>query len=232
MTPRRALLRVILTIAVLFIGGAILVPLLSRESQKTLSYGASEATAIAITVDRGRVQVRPGDRFEIRADGRYMLSAPRLDAAVANRTLTVEAVCPGWAFLSCSTDLEVRVPAATKVTVYSLRGPNDVEGITGPIEARSDRAAVRVSGASPDVRARSVEAAVDVTLTGPVRRLVASSETGDIRVTVPSGEYRTLDLESPDGKATSDGVRQAAGGTGEITVHSGRGTVSVVGRTP
>ncbi len=222
----RALLVIAAIVVGLFVLGAILVPVLSRDD--TSRVGLDRAVRrVEVSSERGGVSVSPGPAA-VETRRRYILSAPTVRTSLAAGVLRVEVTCPGWAFASCSADVRVTAPASAEVDVDAVRGDVRVTGMAAPVRAVSEDGDVAVSGpGSAMVEARSVTGAVEAVLTTPALRLVARSETAGVRVTVPAGAYR-LDVTSERGAVTvGEGIRRAPGAARRIEAHSGIGDVTV-----
>jgi hypothetical protein len=223
----RAVLRILLSVAGLFLLGALLVPLLSSE-RTTRTDLEGTVRRVEVTSDRGAVTVRAGTPA-VESRRRYILSAPRVRQTLADGVMRVEVSCPGWAFASCSADVVVTAPAGAEVAVDSTRGTVTVDGFRGPVNALSEDGDVRIDGrGAAIVEARTVTGAVDVRLASPATRLVARSETGDVRVRIPAGDYR-LDVVSARGAvAVADPVRAAPGAARSVEARSGLGDVTLL----
>lgn len=229
MSPTKAILRLVLVVLGLFILGAVLVPVLQREGTDTRDLTIPAGRTLYVHADRGSVTVHRGPARVTRHTN-YILSAPSLDVTGGDDQVKVDARCPAWAFVSCSTDLDVTVPAGTPLTVVTERGPITVRDASGAVDVHSDLAPVTVTGDPTTLAIRSVEDTV-VSRTGTaLRTLKATSETGDIRVTLAGGTVRTLDVRSNRGAHTVTGVREDPGGRADVEVRSGAGDVTVDAR--
>jgi len=226
---RRALLVIAAIVAGLFVLGAISVPVLSQSDRGSTEYAGQTVRRVEITSERGAVRLRPG---EPRVDQRrsWILSAPDVTHSVEDGVLRVDVACPGWAFISCSADLEVSAPAAAEVQVRAIEGDVVVEGVTGATDVSSEDGAVDVRASRAAViTARSVTEPVTVDALRAPSRVTARSETGTVTVRVPAGAYRVT-ADSGEGVERVTGVRTDPSAPRRIEATSGLRDVTVTGR--
>lgn len=228
MTPRRVIIRVLITIGGLFVLGALLVPLLSRHTTSVQRLDVARGDLVDVHIDRGAMTVHRGDAGFTAKRG-YVLSEPSITVTRTDTGVAVNATCPGWAFVSCSTDIDLTVPEGVNVSVRTARGPITVRDASGEVYARSDLGRISVSGAPEVAQARSVENDITLDLAARPREVGATSETGAIVVRLPGGVYKTVDVVSKAGARTVKGVTSDTDAKGTIVVHSGAGDVEVQG---
>jgi len=117
-------------------------------------------------------------------------------------------------------DIEVRVPAGSRVSVESFASSIVVSEVTGPVTAETVNGAVSVSGSVKEVSAESVNGAVDVsgaptrvhagtvngalTVRGARGELEANTVNGELRV-VGGGPFARAHLESVSGSIRFEG---------------------------
>lgn len=229
MSKRRALLSIAAVVGGLFLVGAILVPVLSRDDTVVTGYAGRDVRRVEVTSDRGAVHVRAGDpRVEQRRS--WILGAPDVTQALVDGVLRVNVTCPSWSVVSCSADVTVTVPADVEVSVDAVRGDVTVTGMGGDVTALSEDGSVGVAASrSNRVEARSVTESVTVTSRVPPRLVRARSETGGVTITIPAGEY-AVDAVSAEGDTVVEGVRDVAAAAGRIEARSGLGDIRVIGR--
>jgi hypothetical protein len=218
---------------VLFLIGAILVPLINRTTSDTQEFSEPIAR-VAVTSDNGRVEiaVAASGPARVEATRRYALSRPDLTAFVRGGTLSVRAACPGWAFLSCSTDLRVLVPPDTDVRVNVSGGDVRVDGVAGTVFVRSASGSVTVAdarGARIDVRTVADNVRIEAAQTP--RSINALSQAGRIDILVPAGRY-DIAAAGNDGRLRVDPrLTPNTGGPPRIGVRSETGEI-VLGVRP
>ena len=180
---------------------------------------------------------------------RRMTDDVRVTEEVRGDTLHVRAHCPdGVRHRGCRADYTLRVPRAFAVTASGDAADLRVRGLAGALDVRSDAGDVRVDGAdgravlatdagtvdATGLRGATVEAS---TQAGAVRlgfervpALVrASSEAGDVDVTLPAGpvayevdasaDVGAVDVEVPTGRGTGHRV-EARTDVGRVRVHT------------
>ncbi|MCB9012079.1 MAG: DUF4097 family beta strand repeat protein [Actinobacteria bacterium] len=226
MEKKRALLIIAAIVLSVFVVGAVLVVFLSRTASETYALPA-DITSLTVDSERGSVTISadPGAPG-IDATSRWILSAPTVEIQVDGGHATVGVSCPGWAFASCSADLEVRVPAGVELDAKTVRGALEVVGVQGPIDAISEDGTVRVEGGPSRLTARSVTGDVQARLTAAPSTLNLRSETGDVTAEIPAGTY-ALDVTSTEGTATVTGLTDQEGAAHTVSASSGIGNVVV-----
>src|SRR5437867_8722376 len=117
-------------------------------------------------------------------------------------------------------DIEVHVPAASRVSVESFASSITVTDVTGPVTAETVNGAVSVSGSVKEVSAESVNGAVDVsgastrvhagtvngalTVKGARGEVEANTVNGELRV-VGGGAFTRARLETVSGSIRFEG---------------------------
>ena len=117
-------------------------------------------------------------------------------------------------------DIEVHVPAGSRVSVESFASSITVSEVTGPVTAETVNGAVTVSGSVKEVSAESVNGAVEVTgaasrvhagtvngaltVRGTRGELEANTVNGELRV-VGGGPFERVHLESVSGAIRFEG---------------------------
>lgn len=226
----------------------------------TLALAASEATAqraidetrsvradgrVEIENLAGSVRVVGWNRDEVQVTGTLAPRAERLDFTTSGSVTRIEVVFPRQRNLNLSrgegeSDLEIRVPASSRLEVETVSADIEVEQVSGALELESVSGRVSVRGTSGQVvDAESVSGTVEVI--GPVRELDASSVSGVVRVNGVRGtaraetvsgavEVTNADLREGTFKAVSGTVRYEgaiSGGSFNFESFSG-GVVLVV----
>jgi Putative adhesin len=219
--------------AVLFVVGALFVPLVNRTTRDSRDL-TGNVDRVAVTSDNGRVEIAVADTGPARVDAtrRYSLSRPDVAAFVRGGTLSVRAACPGWAFLSCSTDLRVTVPPGTDVRVRVSGGDVAIVGVQGTIFVRSAAGSVRVENATGRrIDVGTVADNVRIEADRAPRSLAAFSEAGRVELVVPAGAYR-LAATSRQGRVQVDPEVRAGAAGGQIDARSKTGDVTITAGRP
>lgn len=153
-----------------------------------------------IRAEGGRVTVRAGvsDAVLVRRRERWIVSRPGLDRRWEDGRLELVADCPAIEVaLRCGIDLEVLVPASVEEVVVEADAADvTLRGLTGIVRASTDSGSIVARRVDPVVFTASTEAGeVDLDVVGTPTRVVAESESSDVRVVVPFGTYR-VDVDS------------------------------------
>jgi len=223
----RALLIVAGIVLSVFVVGAILVAVLSREGTRTQRVDG-EITRVEVLSERGALTVRAGapGGADLVSRERWILIGPDVDATVRDGTLRVDVTCPRMSLVSCSADLDLGVPQGVALEVKTIRGNLEVDGLDGAMTVLSEDGDVTVRGAPPSVDARSVTGRVTAELSSPPDTVTLRSETQDVRLVMPSGAY-DIQADSTLGSERVEGVRDVPDSPRTIIASSGAGNVSV-----
>jgi len=225
----RALLIVAAVVVGVFVVGAVLVAVLGREGTRTQRV-QGEVRKVELLSERGAVAIRAGaaSGAELTAHDRWVVVRPDVTATLEEGTLRVRVTCPTLSLVSCSSDIVLTVPSTAQLDVKAVRGHMAVDGIDGPMSVLSEDGDVTVRGAPPTLETRSVTGTITARLTARPDRVLARSETSDVRLTVPAGTYR-LTADSTQGGETVTGITADAASPRELIASSGRGEVTVTG---
>jgi hypothetical protein len=119
-------------------------------------------------------------------------------------------------------DLEVRVPAGSDVSIESFGAAIEVSGVLGQVSAETVNADVRVTGAARKVRAESVNGGVSVS--GASGHVQAESVNGAVSVRGGAGEVDASTVNGPlivSGSSFSRATLETVNGT--LTFDGGLG---------
>lgn len=237
-------------------GGWTLVTRVFGGSTLDLSASAPAAGATAVSVNSDNADLRitwlspeSADTVAVHATGRYGRGEPQVTARNVNGTVLVDVQCSdGW-FNWCDVNATVSLPAGLNLTVtddngdvsvggtgvpatgnvriFTDNGDVDVSGGTGTLNLTTDNGDIDVQNSS----SRSVTLATDngdVTLRSLVDPDVvqASSNNGDITITVPGAVKYQVNVSTDNGDAKSD-VGVDSGSPFRITATSDNGDVRV-----
>lgn len=227
--------------------------LVSRTDTTTVPLNKA-ITKVDIVVDHGNINVTAAtsasDKAQLERRLTRSLRDPEERVEQHGATLTVYASCGRRLTGDCSTDYQLTVPRNTQVQVRTEVGAVTVKGLRAPLAARTKVGDVRVA----DVRGRRLTALSqtgNVTLSevrfdrararterGDVRvvtadgfhQLQASSETGDVVVTLPdeAGPYAVKAGTDEGARQVDVGQDAAATATVDVTTAIGDVTVSKV----
>jgi hypothetical protein len=119
-------------------------------------------------------------------------------------------------------NLEIRVPAASRLQVQSHSATIDVSEVSGRVKAESVSGTISIAGSSPEVEAESVSGAI--TITGPAKRVRASAVNASLAIRGASG---VVDAETVNGRLEVSG-----GAFQETRLETVNGAVRFEGELP
>ncbi|NKZ04604.1 DUF4097 family beta strand repeat-containing protein [Actinomadura latina] len=136
------------------------------------------------------VSVGPGEDGEARVykNLRWGLSKPDVTESLVGGILFVAFRCTGTDVPGggCGADIDVRVPAGTRVSAVSGSGEINVRGLAGDLDLRTGSGGIGVAGASGRLRLLARSGAITATgLTSPTTRARVSSGSLDLRYAEP-----------------------------------------------
>jgi DUF4097 and DUF4098 domain-containing protein YvlB len=149
----------------------------------------------------GTIRVVGWDQAEVAVSGRLGHGAAGLDVAGGARRTRIEVETEGNPH-GVRSDIEVRVPAGSRVQIDGFQAEITVTGVKGGVRAETVNGAISVSGPCKDVDVQSVNGAVEV-----------------------SGSGGRVNAESVNGRVTVHGA------AGEVDASTVNGTLSVSGAT-
>jgi DUF4097 and DUF4098 domain-containing protein YvlB len=102
--------------------------------------------------------------------------------------------------LGAKSDIEVHLPAGSRVGIQGFQAGIDVSAVTGTVEAETVNGGITLSGAAREVSLQSVNGAVAVT--GPAGRVHVEVVNGRVTITGSSGE---LEASTVNGELSVSG---------------------------
>lgn len=151
----------------------------------------------------GSIKVMGWDKPEILVTGTLGRGAAGLELSGGPRRTHIAVLTEG-APHGVKNDLEIHVPAASRLEIESFGASITLTGVTGPVQVESVNGSIRLDGGSKDVELQTVNGSVEVS--SPATRLKAESVNGAVTVRGASG-----DLEA----STVNGALLVSGGTFE-----------------
>ena len=205
-----------ITVAVLALSVAAARP--ARADQVDVRKPAASDGLVEIENPAGSVRVIGWSNAEVAVSGTLGRRANLGFRVVGTRT-HVEVEVEGNPHATRS-DIEVHVPAESRVSVESFASSITVTDVTGPVTAETVNGAVSVSGSVKEVSAESVNGAVDVsgastrvhagtvngalTVKGARGEVEANTVNGELRV-VGGGAFTRARLETVSGSIRFEG---------------------------
>lgn len=156
------------------------------HAQQKLDEKRSAAADGSVEIDNqaGSITVIGWSRSEIAVSGTLGRGAEGLEFSGSPRrtSISVDTRNPH----GVRSDLEIHVPAGSKVTIDSFAAQIKVSDVTGSVSAETVNGSIAVSGSSREVNVSSVNGAVEVS--GAGKRIHAESVNGEVTLRGASGE--------------------------------------------
>jgi hypothetical protein len=232
---------------------ALTVGPLHHQTVKTTVSAA--VTGLVARNEVGDIKVVPGSVTRIVAVEQYNFTAPTVTHSLRNGLLRIAASCPSptgpvnIGLNDCAVDLTVTVPSAVTVDALTDVGDLNIRDLTGAETLRSSDGDIvmqrvvapvlHVSSETGEVRVLSVKSRslnlhssdgdINAALAAAPHDVLASTDTGDVDLTVPSGVY-AVDTHSDDGTTRVRGITEHSDAPRKISARTSDGDISVVGR--
>jgi DUF4097 and DUF4098 domain-containing protein YvlB len=204
--------------ALVLLGLVALAPSASAQSRVDERRPASPNGLVEIDIAVGSIRVIGWNRDEVQVTGTLGARASGLDFVSRPSRTRIQVEVEGNPN-RVSSDLEVRVPAGSRVQVESFSGAIEVRDVSGRVKAESVSGSITITGKASEVDAESVSGAVSIT--GPATRVRAGStnasvtirgssgviqaETTNGALEVSGGDFQEARLESVNGVIRFDG---------------------------
>jgi DUF4097 and DUF4098 domain-containing protein YvlB len=144
----------------------------------------------------GTVHVVGWDKPEIQVSGSLGRRASGLEFSGGPHKTRIEVGVEGNPN-SVKSDLEVHVPAGSRLAVEGFAATIRIEGVNGPVRAETVNGSIAMTGGSKEVDLQSVNGSVEVT--SPATRVHAESVNGAVTIKDASGE---VEASTVNGKLT------------------------------
>jgi DUF4097 and DUF4098 domain-containing protein YvlB len=141
----------------------------------------------------GTIKVIGWGKEEVQVTGTLGARAHELDFVSRPRRTRIQVEVRGNPH-RVSSDLEVRVPAASRIQIESYSAAIDVRDVTGRVKAESVSGSISIAGRPDEVDVESVSGAISVS--GPAKRVHASGTNASVTIRGVSG---VIDAESVNG---------------------------------
>lgn len=207
---------------------------------------ASKAGVVSIENSFGSIKVIGWDKEEVAVTGTLAAGAEGIDLSGDGEEVSIDVEVPhAWLYGSGDdseyrSDLEVRVPKRSSVSVETINGSSSVEAVEGEIQIESTNGGVSVSGAQRSIDIDSVTGAVlvsasgsemriesvsgDVTVRGAAREVQISTVSGAIQVS--GKDFERAELKTTSGEVRFEGTLAREGGV-EIETFSGNAQIQL-----
>ncbi|WP_436737980.1 DUF4097 family beta strand repeat-containing protein [Streptomyces sp. BBFR102] len=217
-----------------------------KTESKTFTFSGDKLT---VDADNSDVRLRTDSTGgEVRVTRTVEGAAGKDDNSrweLSGSTLSLRTECNGIS-ISCAARYTVTLPKDMAVSLDSSNGAVDSVGLTQSQEISSSNAAVKVENASGDVRlkvrdgnaeaigisagrlaAETRNGRLKVVFTEPPRKVTASTDNGNVNVTLPPGDDRyQVRVDAENGRADSS-VKDTPGAERTVDVRSSNGSARV-----
>lgn len=170
----------------------------------------------------GSVAVRGWDRNEVHVSGTLAEQVERLDIQAEDGSVRIQVVVPERVRDLDGTDLQVRVPSGSRLTVETVSAGIDIQDAHGAVEAESVSGDISIASRAARISATSISGTLEIkgggedaelelaTISGGIR---TQDATGRIEAETVSGSMiiRGTAIRGFEGETTSGGIRYEAG---------------------
>ena len=144
---------------------------------------ADPAGSVEVSNVDGTVRVTGWDRNEVEVTGELGEGVEKLEFAVADKVTRIKVILPRKASNVEDTNLVIRVPAASRLSVNTVSADIEVQGLLGAQRLQSVSADISTAAAGEDVECKSVSG--DVAVNGSFKK-------GLLTITTVSGDATAL----------------------------------------
>lgn len=141
----------------------------------------------------GSIKVIGWDRDEIQVTGSLGARAEGLEFVTRPRRTRIQVEVQGNPHRVTS-DLEIRVPAGSRLQIESYSAAIDVRDVNGRIKAESVTGSIAIAGKPDEVEVESVSGAISIS--GPAKRVRASATNANVTIRGVNG---VIDAETVNG---------------------------------
>jgi DUF4097 and DUF4098 domain-containing protein YvlB len=182
---------------------------------------ADPAGTVEISNTAGSVVVTGWDRNEVEVTGELGKGTERLDFTKSDKITRIKVVLPDRSSSVDDTDLVVKVPAGSQVSINTVSADIGVQAVRGTQRLQSVSGDMRTETSGEDLECRTVSG--DVTIAGSGRKGLVSITTvsGDASATRLAGEV--------NGSTVSGDFTLAVGATSRSRLRSTSGNLTLQG---
>jgi len=177
---------------------------------------AADVTVIDLEGVNGSVNVRTGTGdvsmvAEVSSHGRRgkRRAEQILETELSDGILSITERSSGrrWGFFwgrHAEITYDLIVPAATRLSLQTVNGRIDVEGVTGALELETVNGAIEVVTPGADLEAQAVNGSIRVTFQEKFEGASLKTVNGSVHVVVPSGSSIDYDIHQVNGNFQTD----------------------------
>ncbi len=183
---------------------------------------ADPAGTVEVSNVAGSVTVTGWDRNEVEVTGELGEGTERLEFTKAEKLTRIKVVLPNRSYDADDTDLVIRVPAGSMLSVNTVSADVIVRGVTGTQRLQAVSGDVRTEAGGEDVECRTVSG--DVLIGGSGRK-------GFVSITTVSGDARASRVAGEiNGNTVSGSFNLEAGETTRSRLSSTSGDLGFTGK--
>jgi DUF4097 and DUF4098 domain-containing protein YvlB len=149
---------------------------------------ADPSGSVEVSNVSGTVTVTGWDRSEVEVTGELGKGTERLEFATVDKVTRVKVILPDNSFDVDDSDLIIRVPAGSSLSVNTVSADIKVQGVTGAQRLQAVSADIHTQAGSEDVECKTVSG--DVTVDGSAKKgvLTIMTVSGDATALRTAGE--------------------------------------------
>ena len=183
---------------------------------------ADSAGKVEVSNTAGSVAVTAWTRNEIEVTGTLGTGTERLEFSSVDQLTRVKVILPKQSSRVEATDLVVKVPAGSSVSVNTVSADVTAQGVRGSQRLQSVSGDIQTEAAAEDVECKTVSGNVMVTGSGQRGLLTVTTVSGDATVSRVAGEV--------NGNTVSGNFAIAMGDTVRSRLRSTSGDLGLKGR--
>jgi len=182
---------------------------------------ADPTGTVEISNTAGTVTVTGWDRNEVEVTGELGKGTERLDFTTADKITRIKVVLPNRSYNVEDTDLIVKVPATSLVSVNTVSADIGVQGVRGTQRLQSVSGEMRTESSGEDIECRTVSGDVNIAGSGRKGLVSITTVSGDATATRLAGEV--------NGSTVSGNLTLGVGETSRSRLRSTSGDLTLQG---
>jgi len=183
---------------------------------------ADPAGLVEISNTAGSVVVTGWDRNEVEVTGELGDGTERLDFTKGDKVTRIKVVLPSRSHNVDDTDLIVKVPVGSTLSVNTVSADLIAQGVRGLQRLQSVSGDVRTEASGEDIECRTVSGDVEITGSGKQGLVSITTVSGDVRANRVAGEV--------NGSTVSGDFTLGMGETTRSRLRSTSGDLAVTGQ--
>lgn len=205
--------KILLTTAALLLASAMAVAAQAQERIDQKKPASPDGT-VTISNVAGSVVVKGWDSPEVSVTGTLGKGTERLEFESSDRRTTIRVILPRHAHDVDGSDLEIHLPAGSRVEVNAVSADVKASGITGPMDIETVSGEIVTTGSPKDISVQTVSGSIQAE--GQSGRIRAKTVSG--RIVLKASQPEDVQLGSVSGDLRYDGGLSARGSLDASTV--------------